>query len=60
MLTYLSPAHEVGGAILFAAYLVSVRFVSIRYLENRELDCFPIAHTHSIGGVDVLFGGYDL
>ena len=34
--------------------------VSRRYLAKRLLDCFPIAHPHSLGGVDVPFGGFDL
>ena len=35
-------------------------FFSERYLGNCYQDCFCIAYTHPLGGVDVLFGGYDL
>ena len=34
--------------------------VSGRYLGKRLLDCFYIAYTHPLGGVDLPFGGYDL
>ena len=34
--------------------------VSGRYLRMHLLDCFHIAHTHLLVGLDVLFGGYDL
>ena len=34
--------------------------VSRRYLGKRSLDCFHIAHTYPLEGVDVPFGGYDL
>ena len=34
--------------------------VSGRYLGKRLFNCFYIAHTHALRGVDVPFGGYDL
>ena len=46
---FLSSSHEVGRGILSAACL-----------GNCQLDCFHIAHTRSLGGVEVSFGGYDL
>ena len=37
-----------------------LRFVSGRYLAKRLLDCFHIAHSHALGGVDVPFRGFEL
>ena len=47
-------------AIIGFNLLWMISLVSGRYLGNRLLNSFHIAHTHPPRGVDVPFGGYDL
>ena len=44
-------------AIIDFNYWQMIISVSGRYLEKHLLDCFHIAHTHPLGGVDVPFWG---
>ena len=57
-------AHEVGAGdiakIMSGRAVVLPRFDCGQYLGNHWPDCFHIAYTHRLGGVDVPSEGDDL